>query len=203
MDIVDEIARAQREVSGGTRQTVLVRRTYDAEITDVWAACTEPERLRRWFLPVSGDLRVGGTYQIEGNAGGEILRCEPPELFTVTWLFGENPGFSEVEVRLSADGDGTLFELRHTAEMPTDMWSKYGPGATGVGWDLTLLGLSLHLLDGDSAMPDEATFHQTDEGRRFITASSHAWGAAHLAAGTPPDQVAAAVANTTAFYAPE
>ncbi|GIH25860.1 activator of HSP90 ATPase [Acrocarpospora phusangensis] len=203
MDIVDEITRAHREVADGTRKSVLVRRTYDAGVEDVWAACTDPDRLRRWFLPVTGDFRVGGTYQLEGNAGGEILRCEPPKLLRLTWLFGDNPGFSEVEVRLTADGDATLFELRHTADVPPEMWSQYGPGATGVGWDLSLLGLSLYLLSGDGAIPDEATFHQTDEGRRVITASSRAWGDAHLAAGAPQDQVTAAVINTTAFYAPE
>ena len=32
-----------------------------------------PERIPRWFLPVSGDLRLGGRYQLEGNAGGEVL----------------------------------------------------------------------------------------------------------------------------------
>jgi hypothetical protein len=34
--------------------------------------------LRRRFPPVSGDLRLGGKYQLGGNAGGEILACEPP-----------------------------------------------------------------------------------------------------------------------------
>ena len=29
--------------------------------------------------PISGDLRLGGRYQLQGNAGGEILVCEPPQ----------------------------------------------------------------------------------------------------------------------------
>ena len=200
-DIVNELTRAHRELLGGERKSLVLRRHYDAKVEDVWHACTDTERLGRWFLPVTGDLRQGGTYQLQGNAGGEILRCRPPELLKVTWLFGENPGFSEVEVRLSAQDGGTLFELRHTAEVPPEMWSQYGPGATGVGWDLALLGLGLHLSGGKPV--DEAVFHLTDEGRRFITGSSRAWGEAFQAAGAPPDEVAAAVANTTAFYAPE
>ncbi|WP_246446806.1 hypothetical protein [Micromonospora polyrhachis] len=28
--------------------------------------------------PIEGDLRVGGTFQLKDNAGGEILRCEKP-----------------------------------------------------------------------------------------------------------------------------
>ncbi|MFI7643916.1 SRPBCC family protein [Nonomuraea sp. NPDC049400] len=203
MDIVDELLKAQRELKDGDVKTLVLRRHYDAEVEDVWDACTDAERLRRWFLPVSGDLRVGGTYQLEGNAGGEILRCEPPSLLKVSWLFGENPGFSEVEVRLSAQDGGTLFELRHSAEVPPEFWDQYGPGATGVGWDLALLGLGLYLSTGGRDGIDENTFHETSEGRRYITESSRAWGEAHKAAGGSPDLVAATVAKTTAFYAPE
>ena len=32
----------------------------------------------RWFLPVTGDLRVGGRFATEGNADGEIRECERP-----------------------------------------------------------------------------------------------------------------------------
>ncbi|TMR91153.1 SRPBCC family protein [Nonomuraea basaltis] len=199
--MVNEITRAHRELLDGERKVVTMRRYYDAEVEDVWDACTDAERLRRWFLPVTGDLRVGGSYQLEGNASGEILQCEPPRLLKVSWLYGESPGFSEVEVHLAAKDGGTLFELRHTAEVPPEMWSGFGPGATGVGWDLALLGLSLHL--SGAPQVDENTFHETDEGRRFITASSQAWGQAYAAAGATPEQTAAAVAATTAFYAPE
>ncbi|MEV4575559.1 SRPBCC family protein [Nonomuraea jabiensis] len=203
MDIVDELLKAQRELKDGDVKTVVLRRHFDAEVEDVWDACTDAGRLSRWFLPVSGDLRLGGTYQLQGNAGGEILRCEPPNLLKVSWLFGENPGFSEVEVHLSAQDGGTLFELRHSAEVPPEFWGRFGPGATGVGWDLALLGLALHLSTGGDTGVDEATFHETSEGRRYIIGSSRAWGEAHLAAGGPPDEVAASVAATTAFYAPE
>ncbi|MEU6716494.1 SRPBCC family protein [Nonomuraea sp. NPDC046802] len=201
MDFIDELNRTHREVTTGARKNMLLRRHYDADIEDVWQACTEAERLARWFLPVTGDLRLGGTYQLQGNAGGEILRCEPPHVLRVSWLFGENPGFSEVEVRLSAKDGGTLFELHHTAEVPQEMWTRYGPGSVGVGWDLSLLGLALYLSGG--AKVDEETFHETVEGRRFITGSGRAWGAAQQAAGDPPDHVAAGVAATIAFYAPD
>ena len=44
----------------------------------MWDAVTSAERIPRWFLPISGDLRLGGRYQLEGNAGGEVLECAPP-----------------------------------------------------------------------------------------------------------------------------
>ncbi len=81
-----------RRIGAGEARTALLRRRYDASIEDVWDACTDPERLSRWFMKPTGDLRVGGTYQLEGNAGGEILRCEPPRALTVTWGYPGRPG---------------------------------------------------------------------------------------------------------------
>jgi hypothetical protein len=74
----------------------------------------------------------------------------------VSWLFGENPGFSEVEVRLTAEGDErTRFELEHVAIVPPEMWDQFGPGAVGVGWDLTVVGLGLHLRGRSIGDPSE------------------------------------------------
>ena len=30
-------------------------------VEDVWAACSDPDRLKRWFLPVSGELKPLST----------------------------------------------------------------------------------------------------------------------------------------------
>ncbi|WP_327681932.1 SRPBCC family protein [Streptomyces sp. NBC_00467] len=206
-DIVDRINDIHREVGSrtvpsGEARTVVLRRTYDAAVADVWDACTDPERISRWFLPVSGDLRLGGRYQLEGNAGGEILRCEPPELLKVSWLFGENPGFSEVRVRLTPEADErTVFELEHVAVVLPEMWDRFGPGAVGVGWDLGLLGLGL-CLEGNM-IDDLSAWQATGEAREFMTRSSEAWGVAYRASGAPADEVAAAVSATTEAYAPE
>jgi hypothetical protein len=69
-----------------------------------------------------------------------------------------------------------------------------------VGWDQGLLGLTLHLR-GES-VGDSVAWQVSDEGRRFATASSEAWGEAYRATGADPEAVARAVAGTTAFYAP-
>ena len=154
VDIVREIEAVQREVgsgriAAGEGRAVRLRRVYDAPIDDVWDALTSRERISRWFLPISGDLHVGGRYQLEGNAGGEVLVCEPPHRFRVTWVYGEvtSPAdVSELEVRLTPAAEGgTTVELEHTAIVPEDAWAMFGPGAVGVGWDGGLLGSSLHL----------------------------------------------------------
>jgi uncharacterized protein YndB with AHSA1/START domain len=93
-----EIGR--RRIEAGDARTVVIRRRYDAPVEDVWDACTRPEGLRRWFLPVSGDLCEGGSYDLEGNAHGSILRCEPPSALHLTWIYGDRPA-DEVIARLT------------------------------------------------------------------------------------------------------
>lgn len=199
-------ATAGRTLAAGDARTVVLRRTYPAPIDDVWEAITDPERIARWFLPVSGDLRPGGTYQLEGNAGGEIRHCEPPRRLVVTWIFVTDPtpaDINEVEVRLTPDdAGGTVFELNHAAVVGKDRWDEFGPGAVGVGWDLTFYGLGLHLETGGGRPDDLMAWLTSPEGRAYVTGSSDAWGDASVAAGTTPDAAAAAVRNTTAFYLP-
>jgi uncharacterized protein YndB with AHSA1/START domain len=210
IEIAREIEAVQREVgtgriAGGDARTVLLRRTFDAEIADVWNALTTPERISRWFLPISGDLRLGGHFQFEGNAGGEILECDRPNRLKVTWGMGEMAGGappSEVEVRLAQVGEGaTRFELEHTAIVPDEMWDQFGPGAVGVGWEGGFLGLALHLRG--EALDDPTTWMMSDEARDFYKRSSAGWGDASRAAGVDDETVERNVANTTQFYAPD
>ncbi|SOD58358.1 Uncharacterized conserved protein YndB, AHSA1/START domain [Streptomyces zhaozhouensis] len=209
-DLIDDINAVHRElgrrdIPAGAGRTVVLSRRYDATQEDVWNACTDPERLARWMVPVTGDLREGGAYQLEGNAGGEILACERPSLLRVTWVYGENvteKDVSEVTLRLSAEEYGaTLLTLEHAAVDDPAFFGKYGPGATGVGWDLALLGLTRHL--AGAPMPDPDRFHTTPEGRGFILEVSRRWGAAHAASGASEEEARRCAAETAAFFAPE
>lgn len=208
IDIVREIEATQRGVrkaalGGADGWTIQLQRTLDAPIDDVWDAFTSPERIGRWFLPISGDYRLGGRYQFEGNAGGEIVECDRPNRLKVTWVYGDPAGAppSEVVVSLSADGeDRTLLRFEHTAVVPDEFWDQYGPGAVGVGWDGGLLGLTLHLAGGSVA--DPMAWQVSAEGRDFYTRSSAAWGEASTAAGLDRESVSRQVANTTTFYVP-
>jgi len=210
-DVFDELAAARRamgkgRVPAGEAYTIEVRRRYGASIDDVWDAITSPERLSRWLKPVTGDLRLGGRFELDGGEHGEILRCEPPRLLKVSWLYGPDadawPGTSEVQVRLTPGPTGdTEFELVHAAVLEEPLFPTYGPGAGGVGWDLHLLALARFLADG--ATLDDEEFRKSPEGREFSRRSAAAWGEAHLAAGGEPEQVAAAVEATAGFYAPD
>jgi uncharacterized protein YndB with AHSA1/START domain len=172
IDIAGHVGAITRTVRRGERdgrptQTIVAERTYDTAIDDLWDAITSPERIPRWLLPISGELRLGGRYQLEGNAGGEITTCEPPRRLAVTWEYG---------------GDVT--------------W-----GAVGIGWDLSLLGLALHVTSGAAIDTAQAQAWQaSDEAKEFMRGSSDAWCDADIAGGTPADIARAAADRTTEAY---
>ena len=66
-----------REYLGKPALVVVAARSYDTHVDDLWNALTTPDRLARWLSSVEGDLKLGGRYQIKGNASGTITRCDP------------------------------------------------------------------------------------------------------------------------------
>jgi uncharacterized protein YndB with AHSA1/START domain len=203
IDLVSQLTAVHRDVvereTGGEKGIgVVLRREYDAPIEDVWDAVTDPDRLRRWFLPVSGDLRVGGTFQLEGNAGGEVLRCEPPRLLRVSW----GGPTSLVDLRLSAGAaGGTSVELEHT--VPLDIAGSGAGGLyVGPGWDLTLLGLGGYLRG--EVVEDPVAWDGSPEVRDYSARTIDAWAAAVEASGTASaEEIAAGVAAARSQFTPE
>ena len=191
-----------REHEGKPARVVIGTRLYDTDRDDLWDALTNRERLPRWFLPVEGDLKPGGRYQLKGNAGGTITRCDPPRALDVTWEFGG--GMSWVTVRLAPEGGRTRLTLEHIvlASDTDEHWAKFGPGAVGIGWDLTFRGLALHLESGGAAL-DHAGAHAwmtSEEGKALMRASGNAWADAHIAGGEDAETARAMAARTIAFY---
>jgi len=205
IDIADHVGAITRTVRRGERDgqpahTVVAERTYDTSIDDLWEAITSAERIPRWLLPVTGELRLGGRYQLEGNAGGEVITCEPPRRLAVTWEYGGD--VSWVDVELSTVASGTRLELEHTAH-PSPAWEAagFGPGAVGIGWDLSLLGLALYLTSGTALDPAQTqAWQDSDEAKDFMRSSSDAWCDADIAGGTPTDVARAAADRTTEAY---
>lgn len=217
-DPVEAAALTTRDVRNGSRggaptKIVVARRTYGTNRRDLWSALTDPERLPRWFLPISGDLQIGGRYQFAGNAGGVVVACKEPTSFTVTWEMGPivswltvnlaevRPGEGKVDDADSSEGERTELELVHEAPIDPGMWSEYGPGAVGVGWDLAMLGLGLHLDSGEAVDPAVGLgFPLTPDGRHFVERASGDWASAAIRAGDEPEAARAAAERTTAFY---
>ena len=189
---------ASVERDGRVARAITLARIYRTTAGDLWDALTNPERIPRWFLPISGELELDGRFQFEGNAGGLVTACEPPSHFEVTWEFGGLVSWVEVDVSEEGAGQArlTLTHIQHTS----DHWSQYGAGATGVGWEMGLMGLALHLADPTAPKPDAAEFAASADGRALLVGSSEAWGEAAIAGGTDPETARERAGRTTAFY---
>jgi uncharacterized protein YndB with AHSA1/START domain len=187
------------EYDGQPARVVSGAHTFATNIEDMWDAVTNAELIPGWFLPIPGDLKLGGRYLLDGNAGGEITRCDPPTTLDVTWEYAEN--VSWVTVQLEPDGDGTRLTLKHTMlkdEASEKHWKQFGPGATGVGWDLGFVGLGLHLESGEAVVQEEShAWMASEAGKSFIRESAKAWGESHIRSGESAD-VANAMAEQTA-----
>ena len=174
------------ERDGLPARAVTLSRVYESAIENLWDALTNAERIPRWFLPVSGNLVPGGRYQLKGNAGGMITACERLSHFALTWEFGEDVSWVEVRFLAELANGHTRLTLTHTALL-SEHWDTYGPGAVGVGWELGLMGLAIHIVQPNEPKPDEAAFATSTSGKSFITGSSERWGSASVAAGTDPN----------------
>ena len=190
IDVTEQIRSVSRQagsraVDGEPARTVTVSRTFATDLEDLWDACTNAERIPRWFLPITGDLRVSGRYQLEGNAGGLIEECEPPRRFRATWEFGG--AVTWIEVRLTAEtAERTRLEIEHIAPADDATWTQFGPGAVGIGWEMALMGLVRHFESGGTVdAAAVAAWMASDAGRSFVSLSSEGWREASVAGGTP------------------
>jgi uncharacterized protein YndB with AHSA1/START domain len=164
-----------REIQSGEARVAVFTRTYETTIDDLWEACTDPERLKRWYVPVSGDFRVGGSFTQVNMGSGTILECEAPSHFRLS-LGG---GADEIELRLSpgpADGTTTL-ELQHATTLDShtiggEMYDAIF--CMGGGYYPRLYALDKYLRGELPQDYDSAAFHLIPEMRPVIERGSSA-----------------------------
>ncbi|WP_299738828.1 SRPBCC family protein [uncultured Roseobacter sp.] len=173
---IREVGKGERE--GRLTHVVRAARTYPTSQADLWTAITEKQRIERWFGDVSGDFKPGGRFSIEGNADGDITSCDPPHTLALTWEFGGNKSW--VTATIQDVKGGALLTLEH--ELPTDKeseahWEKFGPGATGVGWEMAMLGLDGHLqLKGQPVIVAGQEWAEAKKGKSRLRSWAEAWG---------------------------
>ena len=158
----------------GPARSATFRRSYDADIADVWDACTNPERLARWYQPVQGDLRLGGEFTQGEMGGGRIVACEPMRLLRLALGPGD-PSPDQLEVRFSEGPDGTtVLEVEHATTFDTHEIGGQIYDAVycmGGGYGPRMLALDLYLHDALPADLDVTQMHLREEFRPAIETS--------------------------------
>jgi uncharacterized protein YndB with AHSA1/START domain len=100
-----------------------------ASPSQVYYAFTNATALREWLCDLATVVpRPGGRIYLAWNSGfytsGEYTALEAGKQVEFTWLGREDPGHSQVLVRLEAQGDGTYLRLQHVLPDEQEVWSK-------------------------------------------------------------------------------
>lgn len=119
--------------------TVRMEDLYDTSVKDVWSAVTEPDRLSRWIVEVTGDLRPGRQFHARFTSGsegpGRVDECVPHSRVLVTM----NPGGDDetvIEATLTEEGGRTRLVIEERG-LPLEEVAGYGAGWQAHMEDLT------------------------------------------------------------------
>lgn len=130
-----------------TKPSLTIKRRLKAPPAKVFAAWTDPEKVKRWMGPgevkalsAECDARTGGRYRwIMQSPAGEVHDVSgvyreviPNEKLVFTWAWKSTPEHdSLVTVLLKPDGDGTLLTLIHEQFFDEDARDRHQHGWTG------------------------------------------------------------------------
>jgi uncharacterized protein YndB with AHSA1/START domain len=128
--------------------TLRLTRVVPARRDVVFRAWTDPEALRRWWVPFEGmsasavevDLRPGGRYRFtmrnaagdEFHVSGEYREVRAPERLVYTWSVGDTQHETLVTIDFEESGSTTLLHLTHERFMDDDARKRHGAGWAGV-----------------------------------------------------------------------
>jgi uncharacterized protein YndB with AHSA1/START domain len=137
-------------VRSAVKPSLTLKRRFKAPPAKVFAAFTDPEKVKHWMGPgemkavlAKGDMRVGGHYRWVMQAptgqshdvGGVYREIVPNEKLVFTWAWKaeppDTPHESLVTVLFKADGDGTLLTLIHESLFDDDSRNGHEQGWIG------------------------------------------------------------------------
>jgi uncharacterized protein YndB with AHSA1/START domain len=130
-----------------TKPSLTLKRRFKAPPAKVYAAWTEPDKVKVWMGPgetkaksVESDLRVGGRYRWvmvapsgeEHDVRGVYREVVPNEKLVFTWAWKSTPEReSLVTVLIKPDGDGSLLTVTHEQFFDEDARDRHQGGWNG------------------------------------------------------------------------
>ncbi|MEO7730799.1 MAG: SRPBCC family protein [Kofleriaceae bacterium] len=112
---------------------LILTRSFQAPIADVWTSVTKSESTARWFGRWEGEAAPGKTVRLlmvfeKGDAWTNVLieKCEPPHHLVV--MTKSDFGEKRLELRLAQAGDTTELTFVHHLADKRKMAGELGPG---------------------------------------------------------------------------
>jgi uncharacterized protein YndB with AHSA1/START domain len=130
-----------------TKPSLTIKRRFNASAEKVFAAWTDPEKVKRWMGPgevkvlsAENDPRSGGRYRWlmkspdgqEHDVGGVYREFIPNEKLVFTWTWKSTPERdSLVTITFCSDGNGTIMTLTHEQFFDEEARDRHQNGWNG------------------------------------------------------------------------
>jgi uncharacterized protein YndB with AHSA1/START domain len=121
---------------------IIVERTLDAPVGQVWTALTDVDEMREWYFDLKEfNPEVGFEFEFvvehEGNTYHHLCKVTeviPEKKIAYTWRYKGEPGDSLVTFELFAEGQKTRLKLTHTGIEPFPKTPAYARKNFEAGW---------------------------------------------------------------------
>jgi uncharacterized protein YndB with AHSA1/START domain len=133
-----------------TTEAIVIERTLEAPVTQVWRALTDVEEMRQWYFDLKEfKPEIGFEFEFvvehEGVSYHHLCRITeviPEERIAYTWRYKGEPGDSLVRFELFPDGKKTRLRLTHTGIETFPKTPAYARKNFEAGWT-AIVGLEL------------------------------------------------------------
>jgi uncharacterized protein YndB with AHSA1/START domain len=123
-------------------EAVVVERTFNAPVTQVWQALTDVEQMRQWYFDLKEfKPQVGFEFEFavdhEGTSYHHLCRVTeviPQQKIAYTWRYKGEPGDSLVTFELFGEGDNTRLKVTHTGIETFPKTPAYARKNFEAGW---------------------------------------------------------------------
>lgn len=123
---------------------ILIERTFDAPVAEVWAAITDADKMREWYFDLE-DFRPEVGFKFQFMAGSEekqylhickVIEVEERKKLCYSWQYDNYPGQSHVTFELFEVGTKTRLTLTHTgtASFPAKDDPSFSRESFSAGW---------------------------------------------------------------------
>jgi uncharacterized protein YndB with AHSA1/START domain len=133
--------------TAAVKPSLTIKRRFNAPPEKVYAAWTDPEKVKHWMGPgavevlsAETDARTGGRYRwlmqqpdgTQHDVSGVYREVIPNEKLVFTWAWKSTPEReSLVTLTFKRDGDGTLFTMVHEQFFDETARDNHNKGWTG------------------------------------------------------------------------
>lgn len=122
-------------------EPLIIRRTYDAPVNQVWQALTDKEKMKQWYFDIPEfKPEVGSVFSFEAGPADKkylheckITEIVPNKKIAYTWYYPGYEGQSEVSFELSGENGKTHLTLTHKG-LETFVQTEFAKENFNKGW---------------------------------------------------------------------